>query len=1095
MVTRRRTIFGDSSWTTRGIGVCPEGLVDAVDSFADSVSVQPTLLPLPPSRPLVVLVPIMNVVLHPPSSGPSDSTPSAVCFPASAVDTFPAISPLDRALAHLRRVKRELEDLAEDLSQIVLMAYSTTNALSGNVAAAAAEQGAKGVLTPPFTPAAIAESFASALKVSPEEISTTVLTSRGRESSESAGGNSTFSSLAQYTLPTQPITLRIPTIPTRPTRLASPAVPSRSLSSGSYDYQPTPLQPTSVLTRALSAVSNPAPSTDSKTSSPVRSPPDTGVSINVQVHSKVDAVEGSAPAAELSPRPGPSVTTQPQLQEPPIRLQTAMPSASEPSDVGSTPKPASRPSFLPPALSFTEPSPASASEQKSLPPLLPPAVPISGPQTSLPSTQALMATSSSTFAVTIKPSNSDEPIRYSDPIAEYFSGVRRRSVDTGGLALALKACQDDGMSALFGPAFGKGVAFGSFGAGWGWGGWDDADLCEGPLYAELLSDMYVHTQNTTDIASIEAPCASSSATRRTELILQLSRWNFQPHQLSPDELLECACILFEALFRVKGMQEDSRTTYDQLLPFLSAVRSIYHSQNKYHNFQHAIDVFQAVYSFLVQAECVPPVTVLLEDAGMTSGSPDLTMPLRSGAATSTRSRPQAYVEGQGGKKMWDRKAKKPGRMQRILGNRDLLALCFAAIGHDVGHPGLSNAFMKNARTPLSIVYDDKSALEQMHCALLLQLMRKHGLGHLIATPTESAPSGHHRQSGEFRRLLVQTVLITDMSLHFDWMGKMGQLAKDLERDPEAALSREDVKLLVCQALIKCGDISNPTRPHAVSEHWSSALLEEWACQAMLERELGLPVSVVASADEIVQAKGQVGFIDMFTKPLFDTTASVLPALEVIAHQGDINRTLWQERLDRAVEKAAASTTDTKTAAPPRSLSSSPELHYRSVFPLSLPPSYFSPFPTPSTGKGSRNSGWPTATPKARSPGEPEEESHTPTMPTSAPPVQREARAHGSVSSTSSAVPSPSPFSSSTHDDATSSTAASSPASHSRSILSDPAFPISAAAETQTTPMRAAYNANNMRRKKSFYRTSWDPQRGLRGSEALPPLPSSPGSRS
>lgn len=66
------------------------------------------------------------------------------------------------------------------------------------------------------------------------------------------------------------------------------------------------------------------------------------------------------------------------------------------------------------------------------------------------------------------------------------------------------------------------------------------------------------------------------------------------------------------------------------------------------------------------------------------------------------------------------------------------------------------------------------------------------------------------------------------------------------------------------------------RPHAVSEHWSSALLEEWSCQAMLERELGLPPSVAASADEVTQAKGQIGFIDLFVKPLFDTTASVIP---------------------------------------------------------------------------------------------------------------------------------------------------------------------------------------------------------------------------
>ena len=45
---------------------------------------------------------------------------------------------------------------------------------------------------------------------------------------------------------------------------------------------------------------------------------------------------------------------------------------------------------------------------------------------------------------------------------------------------------------------------------------------------------------------------------------------------------------------------------------------------------------------------------------------------------------------------------------------------------------------------------------------------------------------------------------------------------------------------------------------------------------MLERELGLPISVVAAADEVVQAKGQVGFIDLFTKPLFDTTATIIP---------------------------------------------------------------------------------------------------------------------------------------------------------------------------------------------------------------------------
>jgi len=54
------------------------------------------------------------------------------------------------------------------------------------------------------------------------------------------------------------------------------------------------------------------------------------------------------------------------------------------------------------------------------------------------------------------------------------------------------------------------------------------------------------------------------------------------------------------------------------------------------------------------------------------------------------------------------------------------------------------------------------------------------------------------------------------------------------------------------------------------------LLKEWAVQASLETDLELPVSVIASADAALQAKGQIGFIKLFTKPLFDAVSGVLP---------------------------------------------------------------------------------------------------------------------------------------------------------------------------------------------------------------------------
>ncbi|KAG8929515.1 3',5'-cyclic-nucleotide phosphodiesterase [Tulasnella sp. 417] len=1053
-----------------------------------------------------------------PPSGKADSTPSAICFPAPVNDRLPTISPLDRALSHLRRAKRELEELAEDLSQIVLLAYASNEHISGNVSAAALEQGAKGILTPPFTPDAVLGTFATALNVQTIDIAATSPTTSTRKDSMGDGG--LFAALSQYALPaaSQPplAALRIPPSVLRGNVAHTPVrstLPSAG-SPGSLYHHFKPLPPLPLIT----------PRSSLSQSSPLAT---TEIEVKVNVDTQVESVSQPNPAAGVQSQPKPespasmSASAQPDLNKVHTTSEPASPKAEPPTPtpapaplMSAQPQPKSKttrlPSALPLAADLNRPLP---SQQRSLPPLSPPPV----QKDSLPSPTSPelpvkpTLTSSISMSAAVDALAAPAQTQSSDPFYDFtFVGPRRRSVDTGGLSLALKASSDD----LFGlgtrgwtvSAFGPGAAVG----GWGWGGWEEVDSIEGPLFAELLSDMYVHTQNTTDEALVHftSPFPLHPSTRR-RLIHHLSRWDFEPHNLTSDELLECAFIVFEALFRIEGMSEDSQIPVEhletQFRPFISAVRSIYHSQNKYHNFQHAIDVLQAVYSFLVQAECVPPLTILLEGKEQLDEPQEgeLRLPLPTGSGPSS-------TPTENGSGAWSRKERRSTLIQQVLDNRDLLALCLAALGHDVGHPGLSNAFMKNARTPLSVVYDDKSTLEQMHCALFLQLMRKHGLGHLVATSseiftfasmatpctssTEHAHGFKCSDASEFRKTLVQTVLVTDMSLHFGWMGKLGELAKDVEKGE--ALTKNalpDVKMLVCQALIKCGDISNPARPHAVSEHWSSALLEEWSCQAMLERELGLPVSVAASADEVTQAKGQIGFIDLFTKPLFDTTSSVIPSMEVFARQGDINRAQWQQRLDKCV--AAAETAAPRVVAPVRYRRLSQDDHFRSVFPLSLPASLLTPLPTPSPAGASFGSGWPTGASLSTPPNEEEDESNTPTMPpTSAPPMgghPRDGRQHGSVSSASSmAASSPSPFSPGGAVGDSSSTAASSPASHGRSILSSDggAFPpsVATAQEVQPTPVRAAYNAS-IRKKKSFHRISWDPQR--RRVEIPPPVPS------
>lgn len=101
---------------------------------------------------------------------------------------------------------------------------------------------------------------------------------------------------------------------------------------------------------------------------------------------------------------------------------------------------------------------------------------------------------------------------------------------------------------------------------------------------------------------------------------------------------------------------------------------------------------------------------------------------------------------------------------------------------------------KNAQAPLSSLYDHNSPLEQLHYTLLLHILRRQGFGFLL----DNSYSTPH-----FRKLLAETVLATDMRVHSQFMERFQQVIDGAEVDHWTK------KVLVCQALIKAADISNP----------------------------------------------------------------------------------------------------------------------------------------------------------------------------------------------------------------------------------------------------------------------------------------------
>ena len=83
-------------------------------------------------------------------------------------------------------------------------------------------------------------------------------------------------------------------------------------------------------------------------------------------------------------------------------------------------------------------------------------------------------------------------------------------------------------------------------------------------------------------------------------------------------------------------------------------------------------------------------------------------------------------------------------------------------------------------------------------------MKRHGLAHLLS-PT---PSGAQSQ---FRRLLLDTVLATDMGVHGVFMQRFANLMEHPDN-----FDIIQARTLLCQALIKCADISNPVRKEPIS---------------------------------------------------------------------------------------------------------------------------------------------------------------------------------------------------------------------------------------------------------------------------------------
>lgn len=174
-----------------------------------------------------------------------------------------------------------------------------------------------------------------------------------------------------------------------------------------------------------------------------------------------------------------------------------------------------------------------------------------------------------------------------------------------------------------------------------------------------------------------------------------------------------------------------------------------------------------------------------------------------------------------------------------------IASIIAPIIHDYAHPGVNNAYLVAVMDPLAIKYSDLSVLEYFHTASVFEIMQKDEYNFLEnLTPDERKP---------IREMIISMVLATDMTFHFDWIGKFKTKISGGGLNME---QKADRKLLLNMA-IKCADVNNPSKPPDQSRRWTDLVMEEFFRQGDKEKGRGLPVSMFMSRGQTDIPKCQI----------------------------------------------------------------------------------------------------------------------------------------------------------------------------------------------------------------------------------------------
>jgi len=246
---------------------------------------------------------------------------------------------------------------------------------------------------------------------------------------------------------------------------------------------------------------------------------------------------------------------------------------------------------------------------------------------------------------------------------------------------------------------------------------------------------------------------------------------------------------------------------------------------------------------------------------------------------------------------------------------DLLSIIIAGLGHDLGHPGLTNTFQINASSEMAITYNDSSCLENFHLAKLFKTIRKDETNIFEKLTTQEYKI--------IRKRMISEILATDMAIHGKVLNNIrskipeyllqenntdnidnetGHKKFELITDINNEITTNEEQQALFDYFIHSADLAHNTKKFSISLKWVELLSNEFWLQGDKEKKMNLSVSFLCDRDNTDVPKSQVGFIGGFIIPTFNFLIIMFPSLSFTVENAKNNLNEWQKLVNENRKK-------------------------------------------------------------------------------------------------------------------------------------------------------------------------------------------------